>query len=389
MKAKLTKRTVDAASSAKKDFFIWDTDLPMFGLKVTPKGRKVYILQYRMNNRLRRYTIGKHGAWTPDQARLEAMKLLGQIASGVDPGLTKSSSKHGFTIKDLSDRYIREHAQPNKKPKSIKEDIRLLRDVLLPVIGHIQVGELNRTDVTRLHQGQRDAPYQANRVLALLSKMMNLAEKWSLRPDGSNPCRHVEKFKERKRERYLDTEELTRLGTVLTNATEQGSELPSVIMAIRLLILTGARLSEILELRWQYVDLERSMLVLPDSKTGFKIIPLGNAAMELLKNAPSMDGNPYVCWGQKPGSHLVGLPKAWGRIRKEAGIEDVRLHDLRHSFASYAAGKGMSLPMIGAILGHKEMSTTQRYSHLAIDPLKMAANEIADGIDAAMKNGQP
>ena len=388
MKAKITKRTVDAANPAQRDTFIWDTDLPMFGLKVTPKGRKVYILQYRVNKRLRRYTIGKHGACTPDQARLEAMKLLGQIASGVDPSVTKSSSKHGLTIKDLSDRYISEHAVPNKKPKSIKEDTRLLRDVLLPVIGHIQVADLNRIDVTRLHQGQKDAPYQANRVLALLSKMMNLAEKWGLRPDGSNPCRHVEKFKEQKRERYLDAEELARLGKVLTNASEESKELPSVILALRLLILTGARLSEILELRWRDVDLERSLLTLPDSKTGFKVIPLGNAAVEVLKNAIPMEGNPYVCWGQKPVSHLVGLPKAWGRIRKEAGIEDVRLHDLRHSFASYAAGKGMSLPMIGAILGHKEMSTTQRYSHLSIGPLKSAANEIADGIDAALKNGQ-
>jgi integrase len=214
--------------------------------------------------------------------------------------------------------------------------------------------------------------------------MFNLAERWGLRSDGSNPCRHVEKFKEKKRERFLSSEELSRLGNVLAKAEQGGKELPSVIMAIRLLILTGARLSEILGLRWEWVDFEQGCLRLPDSKTGAKLIPLSRPAYEILENAPRLVGNPFVIPGAKEGEHLVNLNKPWRRIRKLAGLKNVRLHDLRHSFASVAASSGMGLPMIGALLGHKEVATTQRYAHLANDPLKAAADMVAEKITEAM-----
>jgi integrase len=195
----------------------------------------------------------------------------------------------------------------------------------------------------------------------------------------------VEKFKEKKRERYLSSEELARLGHTLAVIESEGSELPSVLTALRLLILTGARLSEVLELKWEYVDLERGALALPDSKTGAKLIPLGRAALEVLEGAVPQAGNPYVCPGANPASHLVGLPKAWRRIRDRAGLKNIRLHDLRHSFASVAAASGQGLPVIGALLGHKEAATTARYAHLANDPLKQAADMVSGKIAEAMK----
>ena len=294
----------------------------------------------------------------------------------------------------------------------------------------------------------KDRPGAANRCLALMSKMFNLAEKWGLRPDGSNPTRHVEKYPERKFERFLSEAELACLGMALAEADRgakrrrrkaghgrrAASEHTSAIAALRLLIFTGCRRGEILTLKWQHVDFERGCLMLPDSKTGAKLVPLGAPALELLSQLPRTDGNPYVLPGSVRGEHYVGLPKAWRGIRARAtvlslaqhddervsglierltadlgraptlvqvrraaeqeevelpaGLADVRLHDLRHSFASVGAGLGESLPVIGALLGHRATATTARYAHLSDDPLKAGADRIAGRIAAAMR-GEP
>jgi integrase len=217
--------------------------------------------------------------------------------------------------------------------------------------------------------------------------MMNLAEEWGLRPDGSNPCRHLKKYRETKRERYLTKEELQRLGAVLAHDQTNESESPFAIAAIGLLVLTGARLTEILTLRWEHVDLANQVLRLPDSKTGAKSIYLNAAAINLLRTMPRMAGNPYVIAGKKTGARLINLQKAWRRMRAKANLADVRIHDLRHSFASVAAGTGMSLPMIGKLLGHSQPVTTARYAHLAVDPIRAASNLIGAEISAAM-NGK-
>jgi integrase len=214
--------------------------------------------------------------------------------------------------------------------------------------------------------------------------MMNLAEAWGLRVDGSNPVRHVAKYHEDKRERYLTRQELQRLGAVLADAQDRSIENPFVIAAIGLLVLTGARLSEILTLRWDHVDLENQVLRLPDSKTGAKLIYLNAAAIKLLRGMPRMQANPYVIAGKKPGARLINLQKPWRRIRARASLPDVRIHDLRHSFASIAAGAGMSLPMIGKLLGHTQPATTARYAHLAADPLRAAADVIGGEISTMM-----
>jgi len=239
--------------------------------------------------------------------------------------------------------------------------------------------------VGRLHHSLRETPYQANLALALLSKMFNLAERWGLRPDGSNPGRHVERFKEHKRERFLSTAELACLGKVLTEAERYEVEPPGAIAAIRLLLFTGCRLSEILTLRWQEVDFERACLRLADSKTGAKVVHLNGPALEVLAGLEREEGNPYVILGGKPGAYLNDLEAPWQRIREGAGLPDVRLHDLRHSFASVGAGARLGLIMIGKLLGHTQAATTARYSHLDADPVKQASEVIGQRIAAALK----
>ena len=194
--------------------------------------------------------------------------------------------------------------------------------------------------------------------------MMNLAEVWRLRPTASNPCRHVRKYRERKRERYLSESEFARLGEALSETEREGTVMPSAITAIRLLILTGARLSEVLTLRWDYIDWDQSYIRLPESKTGAKLIYLNPPAMEILRNTPRADANPYLIPGKKPGCHLINLQKPWRHVMRRADLDDVRIHDLRHSYASFGATNGLSLHMIGKLLGHTQAATTARYAHV-------------------------
>lgn len=269
----------------------------------------------------------------------------------------------------------------------MKSDETILRLHILPTLGTKKAVAVTRTDISKLHHAMRSTPGAANRTLALLSKMMNLAEKWGVRPDGTNPCRHVERNPERKMERFLSADELNRLGAALAEAEHTRTELPNVIAAIRLLIFTGMRLNEALTLRWEHVDLERSCLHLPDSKTGAKAIYLSAPALEVLTRIDRQEGSPWVIAGARSGAHLVNLRKPWHRIRQRASLDDVRLHDLRHSFASIAAGLGEGLPMIGRLLGHTQAATTYRYAHLAADPVRMANERIGATI-VGMMQGQ-
>ena len=205
--------------------------------------------------------------------------------------------------------------------------------------------------------------------------MFNLAEKWGLRLDGTNPVRHIEKYAEGRRERFLSVEEMLRLGKALRQA-EKESENPFALAAIRLLVFTGARLGEILTLRWSQIDMKRAVAILPDSKTGQKRLYFNEPAMEVLTMLPRLEGNPYVIPGHRRASHLVNLQKPWQRLRESAGLSDVRLHDLRHSFASIAVSTGHTLPVIGKLLGHSKATTTERYAHLADDPLRAANDRI-------------
>ena len=390
MRGKITKRSVDTLKPAADgaETVLWDSELKGFGIRVQRGGAKSYVLHYRVGTGrgapLRKLTIGRHGSpWSPETARREAKTLLGLIEDGADPAADKMARRKAPTVTELAERFLAEHAEAKRKSGTAAEYKRLLDKIILPALGKRKVADVTRADVTKLHHANRAAPYQANRVLAVLSKMFNLAEQWGLRPDGSNPRRHVEKFGERKRERMLSPAELARLGDAL--AAYDGS--PYAVAAIKLLVFTGARLGEVLGLRWDWVDFERGEARLSDSKTGPKTLHLPPPALAVLTELPRVDGNSYVIVGAKPGAALVNLEKPWQAIRRPAGLDDVRLHDLRHAFASVAASSGMGLPIIGKILGHSQPATTARYAHLASDPVKAAAAAVASKIAAAMSAG--
>jgi len=387
MQTKITKRTVDSLSGDSSDTLLWDAEVKGFGIRCRPSGAKYYLLKMRVGGRQRWITIGRHGSpWTPDSARREALRLLGLRAAGRDPATERDRQRVAVTIEELADRFLQEHVAQHCKPRTQEEYQRAVERYIKPALGRHRISDVTRADVAQFHHRHRDHSHQANRSLAVLSKMMNLAEAWGLRTEGTNPCRHVKKYPENKRERYLSREELQRLGSALDDAKRGGTESLYVTAAIGLLALTGARLSEILTLRWAYIDLAGGVIQLPDSKTGAKPIYLNNAAIRLLRSVPVMSGNPFVIAGKKRGARLVNLQKPWRRIRAAAGLHDVRIHDLRHSFASIGASAGMSLPVIGKLLGHTQPATTARYAHLAADPVRAAANQIGNAISSMMKS---
>jgi integrase len=427
----ITAKVIEALAPGEQ---VWDSKIAGFGVRRQKKAC-VYVLKKRINGRQRWISIGKHGEpWTPSTARREAQTLLGDIAKGKDPALEREARKSRPTVSALCDRYLDEHAREHKKQSSIATDESNIRNHIKPLLGKRLVADLTIADIDKfkrdVKQGKtakkrvenlrggtavKGGTTTANRCLALLSKSLNLAIKWGLRPD--NPATHVSKYKENKIERFLSEREFAALGDALRLEQEAGTNLYA-IAAIRLLIFTGARRGEILTLRWKNVDLNRGMINLEDSKTGKKSIFLSTPAQELLASLPRQKKNPYVICGAKDEAHLINLRKVWDRVRKRAtlliwqdaievqncldkqqlkalqqskfqaavtllknaGLEptesltDLRIHDLRHSFASVAAMGGLSLPVIGKLLGHTQASTTARYAHLADDPL-MAANE--------------
>ena len=378
---KITKRAVDRLLGDGAEKFYWDDDLPGFGVRIRSSGRKYYIVQFRADGRLRRITLGRHGAVPTETARRRAMAAISEAKGGGDPAAARDARRGAPTMKQLGKRFLEEYVPDHCKPSTAYEYGRSVNFFISPRIGSRKVRDIKRSDIAELHHALRETPYQANRTLGVLSKMFNLAEMWGWRPDGSNPCLHVKRYKEEKRERFLSAEEFARLGHVLDDTLRDGSETRSSVMAIRLLMLTGCRLSEIQKLRWEHVDLEAGELRLPDSKTGGRAVPLAPSAVQLLESLPRDEDNPWVIAGRKPGSHLTDLQHPWRRIRAQAELDDVRIHDLRHSFASRALALGEGLPMIGKLLGHTQVQTTARYAHLARDTVKASAARIGDSID--------
>lgn len=380
--AKITKRRVEALKPQATDYFEWDDELAGFGVRVMRSGVKSYVVQYRSGGRTRRLAFSRVGTMTPDEARAHARELLVAVARGNDPVAEIVEQRKTPTVVVLCERFLTEHVELRCKATTQRDYVSTVRRFIVPRLGTFKISDVKRSDVAKLHHDLRETPYQANRVVAALSKIFNLAEVWGLRPDGSNPCRHVRKYREVKRERYLTLEEIKRLGQVLDSAERDGSEQQPVIDAFRLLILTGARMREILTLKWEYV--RGGVLVLPDSKTGAKRVVLGKEAGEVLSGINKIDSNPYVITGKIEGQHWNDLERPWRRIRARAGLPGVRIHDLRHSFASFAASAGESLMMIGKLLGHSQAQTTARYAHLAPDPVNETADRVTALIASAM-----
>ncbi|WP_171172785.1 site-specific integrase [Ruegeria sp. HKCCA0370] len=376
---KLTKRAVEALPVEAKDYFVWDSQIAGFGVRVMPSGAKTYQAQYRKGGRTRRVSIGRHGKITVDEARKLAKELMGQVAKGENPAEEIAQHRRAPTVAALCERFFDTHVKERCKPSTQGEYRRAIDLFIVPAIGSFKVVDVERKDIAELHHKFRDKPYQANRTLGVLSKMFNLAEIWGLRPDGSNPCRHVPKYREEKRERFLNQDELQRLGQALTDAERDGSESPFVVAAFRLLILTGCRLGEIQTLQWSFIT--DTGMELPDTKTGARRIPLPQPARAVLSALPRLPDNPYVITGAVPGHYATDLQKPWRRIRKRAGLNDVRIHDLRHTYASNAVSSGMPIQMVGRLLGHSQIQTTMRYAHLADDPVRQAAEENASRLN--------
>jgi integrase len=380
---RLTKRTVDAAELRPADYFLWDADLAGFSLRVRPSGRKVYLVQYRAGGRTRRVGLGTHGSVTPEEARRRARDLLGRIARGDDPAEEIRTHRLTPTVATLCDRFMRDYVPIRCKCSTQAEYRRSIELFIKPRIGSLKLVDVKRADIARLHHDLHHIPYQANRTLGVLSVMFSLASgDWGLLPEGFNPCWRIKKNPERKRERFLSPEEYERLWATLAELEAEQPPMLPAINAVRLLALTGCRLGEIQKLRWEHV--RESMLDLPDGKTGARRVHLSPAAIAILSSIERHPDNPHVITGKVPGQHLIDLQRPWRRIRSRAGLDDVRIHDLRHSFASTALANGESLAIIGKLLGHKQVQTTARYAHAADDTVRTAASRIGAAISASL-----
>ena len=398
---KLTKKIVDASKPSEHEHFVWDGDLPGYGLRVFPSGKKSYMIQYRRNGRTRRFTIGLHGPYTPDTARIEAVGLLAKISRGGDPSGDKAKARSDLTVRDLCKLYLQDGCKA-KKQTTIATDKGRIERHILPLLGNLPVIAVGKADIVRFAKDVtngktavvvktkkwgkarvRGGGGTAARTLGLLGGIFSYAIE-HLELITVNPVHGVSRAKDRRLSRFLTLEEIEKLGAALVKADEDGIN-PYGIAAIKLLLLTGCRRSEILALKWFEVDFDTSCLRLQDSKTGPKVIPIGKAAVEALESVARLDSSPYVLPAMRGKEHYVGIQKDWDYIRKLAGLSDVRLHDLRRTFASTAAVQGQSLIAIGKILGHVDPKTTQIYAHLTDSAIQQAAESASNELGKRLR----
>jgi integrase len=375
-------------------------------------GAKSYVVVYRAGAGrgapVRRYTIAAVGKITPERARARAKAILGAVAHGHDPANQKIAERGTPSVAELAGRFMADHVRTKCKAGTAEFYRDILERIVKPAVGTTKADKLNRLQVGRLHSSLADTPFQANRVLAVVGSMYAFAGRAGIVPEGTNPARGIDKFKESRRERFLTGEELGRLGSAIRAAETTGIPWtvdetkppakhapkekrftkiePSAAAALRLLLFIGSRLREILHLRWENVDVERGCLFLPDSKSGRKTVILNAPALAVL-NALERVGS-YVVPGDDPEQPRHDLKRPWDAVTKRAGLTGVRLHDLRHTYASFGAGGGLGLPIIGRLLGHAQPATTARYAHLDNDPLRRASEAIASQIASALAGNQ-
>lgn len=420
MRGKVTKRSVEAVKPAQDDVFLWDTELPRFGVKVTPKGKRVFVVQYwapNLHRVRRRVTLGALGPLTVEQAREKATRVLGRVANGEDPSGEQSAEKRSAkrdTVEALSKEYL-DYGKARFSPRTVAEYERMFKTYINPALGRQPVAHITPREVGQLHMEHCAKPIQANRVMQLLKSFLYWCERRGLRAANTNPCRLIEAYPESVKERFLNVAELGRLGAALRTAETTGlppaPELrkkqrpektkhrnktsgivapanPYAVAAIRLLLFSGWRESEALTLRWSAIDTARGLATLQRTKTGKSIRPLGAPALELLDSLPRVADSPFVFPGAKVGEPLKEIRRVWGAVRHAAGLRDVRLHDLRHTVASFSVGSGHSLYLTGALLGHKHAVTTARYSHLADDARRATADSVAGALRAALDGSE-
>ncbi len=384
---RLTKQSVEDLRPATDRFVVWDVDIKGFHVEVLPSGKRSFRLTYRPpgSRRVRKMTLGVFGAITVDEARKLAKRNLGAVANGADPAKDRAAARQAATVGTAIEHWLKDHVEPRRKARTAATYRALWIGKAARALGTIPLAEVSRADITALHRKYRSTPYQANRLAAMLRAFFNWAERQELRPANCNPVRLIELYREEKRDRLLTAEELARLGDALRKEEAEAEDARDLqrhwaLAAIALILFTGARRGEILGLRWAEIDIEAGVARLPDSKTGKKTLHLGAPARAVLARVKRLPDNPYVICGRLRGAPLVGLPKIWARVRRRAELPDLRLHDLRHAFASTAAMNGMSLPTIGRLLGHSQPAVTDRYAHFASSPLVDAADRVAEMI---------
>ncbi len=404
--SKLTKKSVDDANTLPKPYLLWDGELRGFGLLVLPSGVKTYVFQYRNEaRRSRRLTIGRHGSLTVSEAREIAHEAAVAVAKGNDPVGSKRSYREAPTISELLERYLSDHVIPHNAV-STQKDIRVvIAKKLKPAVGNIKVNDLTRADVAKLHNAMKDTPRRANYVLAIFSKALSLAELWGLRAQNSNPCIGIKRYPENYRTRFLKQDEVKRLLDAMIEAETVGlpwnvegnsskhlaKELNQrtqlswqVIGALRLLLLTGARLSEIILLKWSDVDFGLLTIALPKFKGRKREpFPATAAALDILKSLPRVKGSALVF--PRNSDKAVPISKevmesAWQRLRWRARIEDAHIHDLRHTVGTYAAQAGVSGFIVRDLLRHANISTTGRYANFDANPVREVAEIVGERI---------
>lgn len=381
---KLTKTLVDSCKPSDTDQWIWDSELPGFGIRIQVSGRKTYVARYRTHDRVqRKLTLARCSDMPPDRARDLARKAFATVAEGGDPTKARRVEKDAPTVADLQDRYMNEHAKPFKKATSTRLDDANWRLHILPQLGKKKVKDVKRSDILTLHGSLSEKPATANQVLALLSKAFNLCETWEWRPRNSNPCHEVKKYNIRERELILSAAQIKTLSSTLDDMLAAGEISEPMSNLVRLLMLTGCRLREIMHAQRDWVDTERQLLVLPDSKVGQRKIALSGPAMDIINGIAATET--WLIPGRRHGQPMDTPYKAWARIKERAGLPaELRIHDLRHTAGSLGHMAGLSQKQIQIMLGHKQMSTTERYLHGATGDDAVIAAKLGSVITGAL-----
>lgn len=388
MKVKLTKSAVDAAEPAVAEYEMRDTATPGFMVRVMPSGHKTFMLAYRTNaGAKRRPKLGRVGEITVEQARRIAQDVLAEARRGRDPSAEKAASRAAPTVSELCDRFIQDYSIPKNRPKTVKSYAGLIKRKIKPQLGTLKVRDVTRVHVSDLMVRMKATPRSANHMLSCLRKMMNVAEIWGYRDDGTNPCRHVPKYPENGRTRLLNDAEIGRIFAYLQRADGEKLEHPTLTLAIRLQFAFAARVSEILELQWDWVDFVHRRVVWPDSKTGNMSKPISGESLTLFANASRVAGAIHVVralsGADQPLSYHT-YAKGWARVLERAAVPHVGTHGIRHRAATEIANSGVPIKVGMQLTAHKTVAQFMQYVHTEDDAVRAAAEKVAELRQAAL-----
>jgi integrase len=393
MRDRLTQELVEGLPIDGRDRLVFDALVPGFGVRVTPAGAKIFVAQARVYGRLRRIAVGRFPGKSVAQARADARCALHDIRGGRDPrgeqaARARALAAGSTTVAAFAERWLTEHVRPKRKPRTVADYERLLERRILPALGHLLIERVTKEDVLKLHAAMKETPRRANYTVSTFRALMTYAEDCGLRPPLTNPARRIEMYRERPRERFLSELEIGKAAEAIDGAERSGKIGPHAAAGLRLALFTGARSGEIIAIQWPHIDWDRRLVRLPDSKTNEpRTIHLSEAALEVIRTVPRVGR--FVIAGVRPDEPYKNLSRAWIVARERGGLQGVRLHDLRHSYASLAAGRGVSLHIIGKLLGHRVAATTQRYAHLARDAVAAVNDELGEAMKAAIGKPAP